>query len=291
MERFDEHGKIGMTAAEIVELRREKLNMALKLLGYSSISSVRNELNDVSGYMALDRIGKQLENYTNLGAYVYVTGIENGVTTYGFNIPEEMSQEEFQAMIQTARAELDEDKAFVEEKDDQYSRMRDKNYLMPDYFLNMREKVSEEDWAKYSKVVRDTAQLYLELNSDLVPYGDRMGMGVADAHTLVGNEVKDRISRLIDTQQFSEAEHISYAVQQKDARAFANMIDTMFEEEPTLTRSGIKDSLEDLRDIALATEQEKRDIVGRYNQFMQEISNRKVKRPEDIEKRGRTHVD
>lgn len=291
MERFDEHGKIGMTAAEIVELRREKLNMALKLLGYSSISSVRNELNDVSGYMALDRIGKQLENYTNLGAYVYVTGVENGVTTYGFNIPEEMSQEEFQAMIQTARAELDEDKAFVEEKDDQYSRMRDKNYLMPDYFLNMREKVSEEDWAKYSKVVRDTAQLYLELNSDLVPYGDRMGMGVADAHTLVGNEVKDRIARLIDTQQFSEAEHISYAVQQKDARAFANMIDTMFEEEPTLTRSGIKDSLEDLRDIALATEQEKRDIVGRYNQFMQEISNRKVKRPEDIEKRGRTHVD
>ena len=81
-----EYDILGYPADAIGKLRRKDFEMSLNLLGYSNSSQVKSRLEDSAGYMALNRIGSQLEDYTNLAPYVYSKGKKGDIEKFACKV-------------------------------------------------------------------------------------------------------------------------------------------------------------------------------------------------------------
>lgn len=246
---------------EIIDLRKKKLDMALKQLGFSSPEKVKYGLPDSAGYMSLRRIGKQLENYKNLG---FISNIENidGSTNYLFNFPENVTKSDFESIIKSSRKELEDNQSFLEVQDDMLYRTRN---LDEDFCLDMKKKVSKEDWLLYSKICRKTAELYLGLNADLVS-PDNLD-GIDNLTTLQGEELDERISQLIDLREFSEACSVEDRFVISESNEFARKIDGMGLDDPVVKYSTVGVTLEAIKREAMATRDKRQRDEENYQKL------------------------
>lgn len=232
LEQLNAYEKRDIPASSTCKLRKKRLETTLKLLGYSSIEEVNEELNDSKGYMALTSIRKQLENYINLGAYIHLEGREDLIRV---NVPEGMSREDFINLAIPVTDEYSSDLKYITEQDEQREQKRS---LLPDYCEEMSKKIPYADWLLYSKVVRETAQLYLELNADLI------NDDIPDSSRLTGIALKERISKLIDSKEFAIACSIENEFVIREGNRLIKRVDLILQSnDDTMRNSSIMDSL------------------------------------------------
>ncbi len=163
------------TTYDISQLKKEYLRTKLMILGYDSQQDIDKELDSSKGYHVLGKIGHDLEHYTNPLRELSGRKDKNDIT------------------IEEYEQEVTEGKLFIENQDELLGRIRS---IYSDFGLHMEEKVSEEDWGIYSKIVQKTGMLL----RDLV-------LGSKKRNLASSSKLKeeDEISELIDSHEFALA--------------------------------------------------------------------------------------
>lgn len=226
VQEIKEYQKRDIPTEALFSLRRYYLTTTLKMLGYDSLDSIGEPVNDSVGYLALNRLAEQLENYCNVASLVHSEGREGSEEVLVATIPEKMDRE---AVIEAARPVNDQMTANVEYMKEQEDSLYRKRAMIFDYKALMSKKISPEDWKTYSKAVQDTAMLLLELNADLLTPEQRKKFKIPNMTSLEDITLKDRIARLIDSKAFNEACRIenefAYDQSSKMARKAETMLD------------------------------------------------------------------
>ena len=202
VQEVKDYQKRDIPASTLLSLRKYYLTTTLRMLGYSSIDAIGEELDDSVGYLALNRIAEQLEDYKNLASLVHSVGTENGEDVIVATIPEDMDRD---AVIEAARPVNDQMTSNVEYMKAQEESLYRRRAMIFDYKAIMSKKVKPEDWKTYSQAVRDTAILLLELNADLLTPEQKKKFKIPDMTSLDEITLKDRIARLIDSKGFNDA--------------------------------------------------------------------------------------
>lgn len=200
VEQLKVYEQRNIPASTIIKLRRCKLLSTLNLLGYENVDDVGVELEDSQMKFELRRIGEKLKKYINLGAYVHVERKENDEDVIKLNIPEGMTKEEFLEMVEPVKNEYLEEKQFAEEQAETREEKRD---ILPDYCAHARRKMPQAEWLLYTSILRETAKLLLELNADILESNQKIK--IPDLSQLTEKELEDRISKLINSKDFSKA--------------------------------------------------------------------------------------
>lgn len=187
---------------DVLALRKERLKTQLELLGYSQFNQINEEGLKLEGFQVLGRLGFELDHFVNLG-FVHKDIDEDGTHVVSIN-EDEVKGNNIGQMIKTIQTELEHDENYMRKKKDLYETFRKPNLeIKPDAFLNMDKKVPEEKWQIYSKIVRNTAELLLSLNYDILP--EKLKNSVPDYSRLQGKELQDKISEVIDSKDFANA--------------------------------------------------------------------------------------
>ena len=239
IQQLEEYKKSDIPVSATYKLRREKLKTTLKLLGYDSIEQVNSELDDSRCYLSLSRIGEQLEHYINLGAYVHYEGNINDEDTIRVNIPEGMSREDFIGLVSPVTEEFFADKESIGQQED---KIRERQEIIPDYCTQISRKIPYAEWLLYKRIIQETAQLLLELNADLLSTNERNGL--TDSSSLTGTELEDRISKLIDSRDFSKACNIESRFLVREATRLVKEAEAIISE--VYEQTGNKSMTEDL---------------------------------------------
>ena len=257
VEQIKDYEKRDLPISSTCKLRKKKLETTLKLLGYYSIDEFNTEIDDSKGFLSLATIGKQLENYVNLGEYVHYEGRKNEEDVIRVNVPKEISREQFIETAMPVTEECAQDLEVIEKIDQKTS-------VLPDYGAKISTKIPDEDWIIYSRVVKETARLVLELNADLVNQDSEVE--VMDCSQLTGQELEDRISLLIDSSAFSKACEIEKNFIKREAQRLIEKIDSMLEGMDEATyHSSVAKALIDLK-------KEETDIITERGSQFTEIS-------------------
>lgn len=291
--QFFEYEKLGIPASKINDLRKLKLSTALKLLGYSTTDEVRGELNDSASYFVLGRIGKQLEEYINLGVYVHNEGIKDGKEVLKVKLPEGNPKDIIMESARPVASELAGDRDFITTQDELLDRHRN---FVEDHCMNMSRKVPYDDWQIYSSVVRKTAELLIELNYDIVRSLNKQGL--PDYSRLTRNELADKISSLIDSREFSKATDIEDRFIIRETKRLERKVKS-FEGElvercgsaEVAKKSALGITLGALKEEALATRKERHTYSSQYNKMEKMYFSRMPKTTEDKTKEGVTPDD
>lgn len=236
--QLKEYDTFGYPVDKVGTLRTKEMEIALKLLGYSNSTSVHTPLEDTSGYMALSRIGNQLRNYRNLAPYVYKIGQRLGTEDFVGVPPKKISKELLIGMVQADVNQLFANAQFIKDRDDQNERMRD---ILPTFCLHMKQRIDPRDWEIYSNVIRDTALLYLSLNTDLIPYTDKTK--VSNSISLEGAELKKKISTLIDSKEFAKACEIEAEFVRRQVQGLNEQIDGELGDSQAIRESSVGETL------------------------------------------------
>lgn len=255
VEQIKDYEKRDLPISSTCKLRKRKLETTLQLLGYYSIDEFNTELDDSKGFLSLATIGKQLENYVNLGEYVHYEGRKNEEDVIRVNVPKEISREQFIETAMPVTEECAQDLEVIEKIDQKTS-------VLSDYGAKISTKMPHEDWIIYSSVVKETARLLLELNADIVNQDSEVE--VKDCSKLTGQEMEDRISELIDSSAFAKACKIEKTLIKREAQRLIEKIDSMLEGMDEATyHSSVAKALIDLK-------QEETDIItGRSSQHIE----------------------
>lgn len=274
-----DYERVGRPVSDIINLRRKRLETTLKLLGYNN-----GEVSD-SSYLALGRIGHQVENYRNLAAYVRSKGFVDGVEQFEMDFPADMSRDEIQAMINEEEKRLAEDLSFIEVQDEERGYQRS---LMEDFCTGMSRKLPQDEWERYSKIVKKTAEFYIRLNADIYPAQD--GEEIVDHTGLTGSDLEDEKSSLIDSSDFSKACNAEDRFFAREANRFSEQIDVMIDDSDRVRQSSVGTRLEALRRQVLATRDKRMEYDAKYVE-MQNYLNRKVPIKREEERDGKLPND
>lgn len=225
VEQLKVYEKRNIPASTIIKLRKLKLLSTLNLLGYATVDDVGVELEDSEMKFALRRIGEKLKKYVNLGAYVHVERKENDEDVIKLNIPEGMTKEEFLEMVEPVKNEYLDEIQFVEEQAEAREEKRD---IFPDYCAQARRKMPQADWLLYTRILRETAKLLLELNVDILEPNQKTK--TSDLSQLTERELEDRISKLINSKDFAKACEIEKTFLVKEAKKLADEVEYQLSE-------------------------------------------------------------
>ena len=165
----------------------------------------------------LRRIGEKLKKYINLGAYVRVERKENDEDVIKLNIPKEMTREEFLEEVEPVKNDYLEEKQFAEEQAEIREEKRD---ILSDYCAHARIKMPQADWLLYTSILRETAKLLLELNADILE--SNQNTKIPDLSQLTEKELEDRISKLINSKDFSKACEVEKTFLVREARRLSD---------------------------------------------------------------------
>lgn len=215
VEKIKAYQKRGLPTHEIFELRKYYLETTLKMLGYDSIDAVSEKLDDSRGYLSLTKAAKYLEDYIDLSSLVYS---EKNLGTYDMircRARKDVTREEILEYAKPVKEKVDNSVEFMKRMEEGLQYKRE---IQPGYRKNMREKVGEYTWDAYEEKVKEVALLLLELNADLLTDGQRTKLGIPDFKVLDDITVKDKISKLIDSKEFSDACRIEDEFAYQEAR-------------------------------------------------------------------------
>ena len=260
VEQLRAYEKRNIPASTIIKLRKANLMSTLSLLGYSSIESLESELDDSKVYFSLGRIGKQLEDYINLGAYVHVDGKEKDEDVIRLNLPDGMTREEFLELVEPVKNEYSSNLAFITEQDE---KMDQKRGVVSDYCEGSSKKMSYSDWLIYTRMTKETAQLLLELNADLLSQNGELEM--SDLSKLTGTDLKDRISRLINSRDFVKACDIENRFRARESQRLVEEVEHILSDEEirgTPMAKALKDIEEEEKEFIRTAKEEPKKPEG-----------------------------
>lgn len=273
VEQFYQYEKRGISADKVIALRKSYLDSMLRMLGYSSTDRVKKETDPNKGYLALGKVASMLERYKNLATLF--RQVKPG--EYEVDIPDDMSQEELAQLFLSVGQDMKSVNERMTAKDDLNQQMRG---ILPTYGLTMRDDISSEEWELYSTNVSRTAELLLSLNYDIVPEMDKITL--KDESKLDGLELGDRISRVIDTKEFSEACNIEDNYVKAENERFAEEIDRLIDGSDRVIKSSVGASLDFLKRQALISRDERDEYIQKYEEIERlYYSKLGIKKPED----------
>ena len=256
--QFEEYEKLGISAEKVVNLRKVYLASMIKMLGYQSTDMVKKEPDPNRSYLALGKVASMLERYKNLATMF--SQMKPGL--YSVNVPEGMSQEELKNIVFAVAADIKSVNERMAAEDDL---TQTKRGVLPTFGLTMREDLSEEEWSLYSTNVSRTAELLLELNYDIVPDMDKITL--KDESKLDGLDLGDRISRLIDTKEFSEACNIEDNYVKAENDRLASEIDRLIDDSDRVINSSVGAALDFLKRQAMISRDERDDYIKKYEEI------------------------
>lgn len=280
------------TPQSVIEMRRKQLAIYLKLLGYNGISDIRKKEEPSGEYAALSRVGEKLESYNGLD---FVRRTEDLLLRENFvvDIPEFYSGQEidpsqvikkYATSIESVEKEIQQDSEFIEKRNEDLDRSRG---ILPDYFSNMKRKVKPEEWNTYHLAVIKIAKLVMGLNFDILPMTEREG--ISDLTRLSQEEVSDKISQFIDDVRFFDtAADIENRYATKESESFIGRVDELSDSSEAFQMGELAKSLEELKQEALSTRNEKKQKVEAYdkmNQLYENMTKIIIKTPRDKEEK------
>lgn len=280
VKKVAEHERLGIPMENVVALRKKYLESCLELLGYSSTDRVKKgEIDIKKCCMGLGKVAGRLEEYINLGAYVF----QRKPGDYGMDIPSDMSKEQAKELILKVAEQT---KANLERITTERELNDTKREVVPNFGLTMKEDLPPEEWENYINQCQNVARLLLELNYDIVPGMDRVGL--TDLSELTGLDLHDRISRVIDTKAFSVAcnSEDRYVRDQNDK--FSETIDYLVDDSERVINSSPGAALRFLKEQAVASRREREEYIKKYDEI-EKLYYSKIKKQEEkpIEEEGR----
>lgn len=275
------------TVSMIGDVRKRRLQTALRLLGYDDASDVSFPLEEGKSYLSLRRIGSILEDYRNL-SYVRKTVTPNGVENFVVDrerIPRTTHWRDGAVITDQI---VSNDVHYMQEMDDLIAEIR----TVPggeNYFLGIREDMEKKDptgYHAYAGVVRRAAELLIGLNPDLVDEETLSGIRLESLilpgkqlTELQGMELADEIAELIDSEEFAKACTFEdkWVIEQCDKAEEILENDEKVEQSTALmnTLIGLVRKVQVSRD-------ERRDAVRQYN-FYRNIFEEQYERNQDGE--------
>ncbi len=192
--------RIGMPAKTAGVMRQLRLATMLKLMGYDYNAEGKSVSENSKPFYALRMIGSILENYRNLG---YITreinedGTEDFIVDYA-SIP---GEDHCTISKEIIERQLQDSKRYMDSHDEWLEKVRSVHGAEGILF-GMEDRLKEENpegWEAYQQVYRRTLELILGLDKDLVDSDSE------DLSRLQGIELQDKISELIDSEEFNDA--------------------------------------------------------------------------------------
>lgn len=231
---------------DIVELRKELLKNKLIMLGYEPelkngepTGKMSQKANDDLNLRFLGRLGKRLEFF---------------------------ERDEKNASFEDLQARDEAEKALIENQNELLSRIRSE---YPDYCMNMKDKVTPEEWEIYSRVTSTIGELFKGLNSDIDKSATKH-YGI-----LSGRMLDDIISPIIDSTSFARACAIEDAFVKEEGERFVEKAKERDYENETVKNTQPALALAELvRDVE-ATGREKEQYLkayGKYKTFIESKS-------------------
>lgn len=102
--------------------------------------------------------------------------------------------------------------------------LKDRRNVLLEYRRNMKEKIGELSFGNYEEKVKAVAMLLLELNADLLTEEERNKLGIKELVLCNDIDIKDKISRLIDSEEFNLACRIEDEFAYDEAEELVNAI-------------------------------------------------------------------
>lgn len=165
---------LGASPTEILDLRKRWLSSSLRILGYSTTDKVKHPLEESSEFFHLGLICDQIRTAGNIGRYMKREAYPNGRESCFVKLPENPEElEELKAMIEQLRENVERNEEIIEtqpERDDLF------RGIESTYCTNMRASIPPEHWDVYVTAVEQAAKGIMEINYDLVPELDRVGL-------------------------------------------------------------------------------------------------------------------
>ena len=200
--QLEAHDKMGVSPAEVLELRYKMMGMALKMLGYDSPDQVlHGEPNpDISG-IDLNRAVKFIEKIPAFAQYVTRGGYISSPTVE-VNIPDDFDKEAFQEEYAKARQALNEEAEIYNSRMEFFNDIRHP-MIKSDFCLGMKDNMPTSDWESYSGKVKELGKLILRLNADFLAPAEKMK--IAQATSLDKEGVEYEISKITQDAEMDEA--------------------------------------------------------------------------------------
>ncbi len=202
VKQIEAYQKRDMPSTELLLLRQYYLTTTLKMLGYDSIDAVAEDVNDSIGYLALNRVANQLQEYRDLSGLVISMGEISEKEVLILTAPENVDRKKALELAKPVKEQIEENTKFLLNLDSDLSRKRS---ILPDYRKGMSDKIGVYTWDNYETAVKNAALLLLELNADLLTPEQREKLGIPELELMDDLALRDKISELIDSQDFNAA--------------------------------------------------------------------------------------
>lgn len=216
-----EYQKRDLPVEEIFKLRKLYLNVALKTLGYDTVDAVAEPLDDSRGYFGLNKVVDCLENYLDVSILVHSLGKYGDYDQIKCRALKDATREQILDDVRPVKQQVDELVAFMQRKENE---LKDRRNVLLEYRRNMKEKIGELSFGNYEEKVKAVAMLLLELNADLLTEEERNKLGIKELVLCNDIDIKDKISRLIDSEEFNLACRIEDEFAYDEAEELVNAI-------------------------------------------------------------------
>ena len=255
VKQIEAYQKRDMPTAELHSLRQYYLTTTLRLLGYDSIDAVGEEFNDSIGYLALNRVAKQLEDYRDISTLVHSIGQRGDEEVFVCTAPEDVDRKRALEFAKPVKEQIEDNVQFMQKQE---SDLRRKRAIVPGYKMRMSEKTGVYAWDDYENAVKGTALLLLELNADLLTPEQREKFGIPEFKIIDDLSLRDRISRLIDTKEFNDACRVEHEFAYEQSEELTKKAREMLQEIGEYDREDVS-----AKDLEAIIEEEIKDAENR----------------------------
>ena len=272
-----EYQKRNLPVEEVFELRKSHLTTLLKTLGYDSIDAVSEPIDDSRGYLGLNKVVDALENYLSLSNLVYSLGKYGDHDQYKCRALKEVTREQMLEYVQPVKDQIAEFEKFMKEKD---TDLKEKRVILPEYRKDMKEKIGEYTFDVYEEKVKAIAILLLELNADLLTEEQRSKLGIESFKLMDELTVKDKISSVIDSEEFNLACRIEDEFAYDETEELLNVIGELKPVEGKYACEYSKDDIRRLLESEHKEFEERKASVGLQEDIRKKYYSRKSKKQE-----------
>ena len=272
-----EYQKRNLPVEEVFELRKSHLTTLLKTLGYDSIDAVGEPIDDSRGYLGLNKVVDALENYLSLSNLVYSLGKYGDYDQYKCRALKEVTREQMLEYVQPVKDQIAEFEKFMKEKD---TDLKEKRVILPEYRKDMKEKIGEYTFDAYEEKVKAIAILLLELNADLLTEEQRSKLGIESFKLMDELTVKDKISSVIDSEEFNLACRIEDEFAYDEIEELLNVIGELKPVEGNYAGEYSKDDIRRLLESEHKEFEERKASVGLQEDIRKKYYSRKPKKQE-----------
>ena len=240
--KIRDYQKRNLPVHDVFELRKLYLTTALKTLGYDSIAAVGEPIDDSRGYLGLTKVVDSLEKYLDLSRLVFSPGKYGDYEQVKCRALETVTREQMIEYVKPVKDQIDEFVAFMQDKEDGLTAKRK---VFPEYRTKMKEKGGEYSFDAYEEKVKAVAMLLLELNADLLTDEEREKFGIKPFEVKPEIEVEDRISSLIDSEEFNDACKFEDTYAYDESKELVRRLREISPDNISITREEVVKLLED----------------------------------------------